>query len=258
MTDWTAPHIPQALATFVAKLKDDYAISQEALADLCHLHKDTLSNILTGKTTPSNTTRKRLFTGIAALLNNENNKKYNKKNNKENGLIHSDQKTWLDVLNDFENTLAPKTQTDEPAESTGYVTVTHLKEKLPFLLARNNACNTEARLASLLSLPINEEKRCVTLEIWKVGNDHITAGQIPAKHYLAMQNTYGLLLKKKKRDYDHSGDVLFREGSVEEFKQWLLKTPLQAQKEKIYIESAGQVNTGDIENQTNYITIPEK
>lgn len=242
MPDWTSPAVTKAFATYIRKFINGYPITQADFADRCRRSKDTICNTLTGKNAPSNTTRTFLFTGIAELLT------------KKKGLRPEDKLTMIDIQREFENSLQPKGVDCAQKEATGDVTVTDFKEKLPYLLGRNAACNSEEKLANLLSLPMSEEKKCATLEIWKNGSDAIPAGQIPINQYWQIQQSYGLLPIRKQDDIDDTGDKLFRGGSVDKFKQWA-KNPIQIQKGNTYINKAGQVFNGDNRNMTNYITM---
>jgi len=242
MPDWTSPAVTKAFATYIRKFTNEYPITQADFAERCRRSKDTISNTLTGKNAPSSTTRTYLFTGIAELRN------------KKEKLPSEDKLTMIDVQRDFESSLQPKNENCAQEENAEDVSVTDFKEKLPYLLGRNAACKTEEDFANLLSLPMSEDKKCTTLEIWKNGSDAIPAGQIPINQYLQIQKNYGLLPIQSQGGIDDTGDNLFRGGSVDKFKQWA-KNPIQIQTGNTYINKAGQVLSGDNRNMTNYITM---
>lgn len=104
MPNWKLPQVQQAFVDFVIDAKNQYSVSQERLADLSNVHKDTAGNTLNGKTS-SNTTRIRLFKGIAAL------------HNKERRLPSEEKKTWMDMQEDLETTLSVNNQTNNQEAS---------------------------------------------------------------------------------------------------------------------------------------------
>lgn len=139
-----------------------------------------------------------------------------------------EQKTWLDVQRGFEKPLALKSKNTVRGESANYVTITKFKEKLPFLLSRHKQFNTESTLAILLNLAVNNDGTYHLLESWKSGDGDHLADQIPVNHYVTMQEIYGLLAKSTQGVNDNTGDLLFRHGSGEEFKEWSLSHPIES------------------------------
>jgi len=232
MPDWNQTQVQEAFVLFINKVKHDYSISQEGMANQCNIHKDTLGNILTGKTTPAANTRKRLFTGIAAIINKEK-------------AIPADKKiSWLTVQDMFEQSLNSNSA-GVVNDSESFVTVTDFKKKLPFLLARNKQYNDETKLAIVLGLALNNAGKASVIEDWMSGGDHQTAAQIPVIHYLEIQKTYGLLTSNAKGETINTGDLLFREGSDEEFKDWCLSYPTVANEKTAYIST---INESKISN----------